>query len=85
MTKSRFNINKFVIAVLSVWLSAPLLAQTQQVDHTQVFTAAVPSEAQVLAAAAAMREGKHVPYADHYADQIPLAQALIDRLSAASP
>ena len=41
--------------------------------------------AQVLAAAAAMREGKHVPYADHYADQIPLAQALIDRLSAASP
>ena len=53
MTKSRFNINRFVIAVLSVWLSAPLLAQTQQVDHTQVFTAAVPSEAQVLQAAQA--------------------------------
>ena len=53
MTKSRFNINRFVIAVLSVWLSAPVLAQTQQVDHTQVFTAAVPSEAQVLQAAQA--------------------------------
>ena len=53
MTKSHRNIDKFVIALFSIWLSAPTLATTPLADKTQVFTAAVPSQQQVLAAAQA--------------------------------
>lgn len=53
MTKSRFHIRKFVLVCSALGLGAPVLAITQQAEQAQVFTAAVPTETQILQAAQA--------------------------------
>ncbi len=40
---------------------------------------------QLTLAEATLRSGGHIPWAETFASQIPVAQALVDRLSAGSP
>jgi hypothetical protein len=40
---------------------------------------------QMTLAEATLRGGAHIPWADCYASQIPVAQALVDRLSGGPP